>query len=89
MRERSRRGPLEPTVAIWVAVGLVGFVLLPWYGLESGFFSFSWLVEGYPLGDDVAPALFLGLQGRKVWLMPLGLLLLVARRRRSAGPARR
>ena len=58
-----------------MAVGLVGFALLPWYGLDSNFFTLSWLFDGYPLDGDVAPALFLVLQGEKPWLAPLGVLL--------------
>lgn len=57
-------------------MGLAGYALLPWYGLDSNFFTFSWLLDGYPLNEDVAPALFLVLQGEKLWLAPLGVLLL-------------
>ena len=59
-----------------MAVGLAGYCLIPWYGLQSNLFTFGWLADGYPLGSDVAPALFLVLQGEKPWLAPLGLLLL-------------
>ncbi|MCC0030638.1 MAG: iron ABC transporter permease [Brucellaceae bacterium] len=59
-----------------MAAGLVGFCILPWYMLDDGFFSLSWLTEGYPFDDDVAPALFLVAQGEKPWLAPLGVLLL-------------
>ena len=76
MRARETGRLLHPTAALWTAVGLVGFVLLPWYGLDDNFFSLSWLFDGYPLNDDVAPALFLVLQGQKLWLAPMGLLLL-------------
>jgi len=50
--------------------GLVGFILLPWYGVED-FFTFEWLVEGYPFDEDYAPAAFLIAQGEKPWLAPL------------------
>ena len=43
-----------------------------------------WLFDGWPLDDDVAPALFLVLQGQKLWLAPLGLLLLAAAARSGA-----
>jgi iron(III) transport system permease protein len=68
--------PLHPTVLLWTTVGLVGFCLLPWYAVDGGFWSFAWLLEGWPLDDDVAPALFLVLQGEKPWLAPMGLVLL-------------
>ncbi|RWM74726.1 MULTISPECIES: iron ABC transporter permease [Mesorhizobium] len=76
MRVRTATSALHPTVVLWTAVGLVGYALLPWYGLESNFFTLSWLLDGYPHDDDVAPALFLVLQGEKLWLAPLGPLLL-------------
>lgn len=56
---------------------MAGYCLLPWYGLQDNFFTFGWLFEGYPFDDEVAPALFLQLQGEKLWLAPLGLLFLV------------
>jgi iron(III) transport system permease protein len=77
MRPRKTSRVLHPTVVLWTAVGLVGFCLLPWYGLSTNFFTLSWLLDGWPLADDVAPALFLVLQGEKLWLAPIGFLLLV------------
>jgi len=59
-----------------MAVGLCGYVLLPWYMISDGLFSFEWLREGYPFDSDVAPAIFLVMQGEKPWLAPFGLLLL-------------
>lgn len=67
---------LYPTAALWMAVGLVGYAVLPWYGIDDNFFTFRWLLDGYPLDKGVAPALFLNLQGQKLWLAPLGILLL-------------
>lgn len=52
-------------------LGLVGFCLLPWYVQEDGFWTFEWLVDGYPFDTDYAPALFLLIQGEKLWLSPL------------------
>lgn len=68
---------LHPTVALWTAVGLVGFCLLPWYGLRDNFFTLTWLLDGWPLRSNVAPALFLVLQGEKPWLAPMGIILLL------------
>jgi iron(III) transport system permease protein len=75
MRAKAPAGPLHPTLVLWMAVGLAGFVLLPWYGLRDNFFTLGWLFDGYPLEDGVAPAFFLVLQGQKLWLAPLGVLL--------------
>lgn len=66
------------TIALWFAVGLAGFLVLPWYGVDGGFWSFEWLFEGYPLAPEVAPAIFLGLSGERPWLLPLLPLLLLA-----------
>ena len=48
---------------------------MPWYGVEDGFLSFEWLVDGYPFDPDFAPAAFLIGQGEKLWLAPLVLAL--------------
>ena len=60
----------------WIAAGLVGFCLLPWYGVED-FFEFEWLLDGYPFDDDYAPGVFLIGQGEKLWLAPLVIPLLL------------
>lgn len=67
---------MNRTVALWLAVGLVGFAVLPWYGIEYGFWNFEWLFEGYPLDDDSAPGLVQVILGGKPWLAPLALFLL-------------
>ncbi len=72
---QTRRGTVHPTLVLWLIVGWVGFLLLPWYGLEDGIFSLEWLIDGYPMDEDYAPAFFLGLQGEKLWLMPIALFL--------------
>ncbi len=56
---------------LWLTVALAGFCLFPWYMLEDGLFSFEWLFDGYPFDTDYAPALFLLVQGEKLWLAPL------------------
>ena len=59
----------------WIAIGLVGFFAVPWYGVED-FFKFEWLIDGYPFDADYAPAAFLLGQAEKLWLAPLILPLL-------------
>ena len=56
---------------IWAAIGLLSYALLPWYALEDGFFSFSWLLDGHVGDRDLAPALFQWLLHGKWWLAPL------------------
>jgi len=63
-------------IAFWVAVGAVGFVLLPWYSLEASLFSIGWLRA---LGDKAnAPALLQGILHGRTWLLPSGALLVLA-----------
>lgn len=67
--------PTRPVLILWIIVGWVGYCLLPWYGIEDGFFSFGWVFDGYPLDSDYAPAAFLLVQGEKLWLSPVIILL--------------
>jgi iron(III) transport system permease protein len=62
----KRRG-----VTGWLAVGWVGFLLLPWNAIAGqGFLAFNWL-RPYPLEARVAPAAVqLAYHGR-AWLLPL------------------
>nr|WP_306269078.1 ABC transporter permease subunit [Pararhizobium sp. IMCC3301] len=59
-----------PVLIFWIVIGWVGFLLLPWYGIED-FWTFAWLVDGYPWDSDYAPGIFLIAQGEKLWLAPL------------------
>jgi len=60
--------------AVGIALCVVfGVALLPWYAIQDGFWSTAWL-GSYPLSGDAAPALFLWLQGRNLWLLPVGVL---------------
>ena len=77
MRAETATDGFHPAVLLWLVVGWIGYALLPWYGLNDNFFTLGWLFDGYPLDADVAPALFLVLQGQKTWLAPLGALLLL------------
>lgn len=61
---------MNRTVLYWTLAGVAGWCLLPWYTLEDGFWGFEWLLDGYPLDTDYAPALFLVGQGEKLWLLP-------------------
>ena len=59
------------TASLWLAVGLFGSLLLPWYGIEDGFFSFEWVTGDYLFDTDYAPLFWLLLMGEKLWLAPL------------------
>ena len=62
---------LNKSARLWLVLGIVGFCILPWYVQEDGFWGFEWLIDGYPFDPDYAPALFLIVQGEKLWLSPL------------------
>ena len=57
---------------------LIGVALLPWYAIEDGFWAVKWLLSGYPLATESAPALFLWLKGTNLWLLPVALIGLAA-----------
>jgi len=59
----------------WLAVGWIGFVILPWYQQEYGFWTLEWLFDGYPTYVDYAPAILQGTLLEKFWLLPVGLFL--------------
>ncbi len=61
------------SLTFWVAVGWIGLVLLPWYGLEEGFWSLRWLAA-YP-DAATAPAVLQAVQHGRFWLWPLFLAL--------------
>ncbi|NOZ32946.1 MAG: iron ABC transporter permease [Alphaproteobacteria bacterium] len=71
MRNASILRTTHPALNLWLMAGWVGLLLIPWYGVEDGFFSFEWLFGGYPFDADFSPALFLMLAGKKLWLAPL------------------
>ncbi|MEN8196201.1 MAG: iron ABC transporter permease [Pseudomonadota bacterium] len=61
---------------MWLTVGMVGYAILPWYVIEDGFWSFLWLVDGWPLDGDYAPGLLQSTLHGKLWLAPVALPLL-------------
>jgi len=78
LRNEVTKEARHPVLIFWIIVGWVGFFLVPWYGVEDGFFRFEWLFDGYPFDSDYAPAAFLLAQGKKLWLAPLLLPLVAA-----------
>ncbi len=57
-------------------MGWAGFLILPWYAVDGGFWSLEWLLDGYPTDAAYAPALAQVLLHGKIWLAPVALLLL-------------
>ncbi len=67
---------LNRTVVLWLAVGWVGYAVLPWYALDDGFWGFGWIASY--LGDtEHSPGLVSGLTGERPWLAPVALFLLM------------
>ncbi|WP_435137210.1 ABC transporter permease [Pseudopelagicola sp. nBUS_19] len=87
MRKSPNKKSVSPALVFWIFAGWAGYLLLPWYGVEDGFFSLEWLFDGYPFDADYAPAAFLIGQGEKLWLapilLPLSAPLLVLRLKKS------
>ena len=59
------------TASLWLAVGILGSLFLPWYGIEDGFFSFEWITNDYLFDSDYAPLFWQLAIGEKPWLSPL------------------
>ncbi len=68
---------MDRSVVLWLAVGGIGFAVLPWYAVEDGFWAFAWVFDGYPLDADYAPGLVQVFAGGKVWLAPVAVFLLL------------
>ena len=60
-------------IAFWLAVGAVGFIVVPWYALERSLFSPDWIVGYFDAAN--APALLQAIQHGRAWLASLGALL--------------
>lgn len=54
----------------WAGLAAAGYLALPWYVIEDGFFSPSWLPY-YPLDPELAPAPLQAAAYGKVWLLLL------------------
>jgi iron(III) transport system permease protein len=63
---------VQLTIPLWLAVGCIGFVLVPWYGLEDGILRTP--VSDY-LRSDAAPGLLQALNFGRWWLWPLAVAL--------------
>ncbi len=55
-------------LVLWLAAGLVGVLLLPWYAVEGTFWSFAWVASDDPRD---ASALFQVLSHGRLWLLPI------------------
>lgn len=67
---------MNRTVLIWLVVAWTGFLALPWYAVEDGFWSLQWVVDGFPF-DDYSPLAVLLAAGESLWISPIVLFLLI------------
>lgn len=58
------------TAKVWLVLALAGYICLPWYGLDRGFFSLSWILNysAVESGSGFYRAFILG---DRPWLMAL------------------
>ena len=59
--------PAKKNVPITLAIGLFGFVVLPWYALEESLFAIEWL-PFYPFDPELAPAWLQAIEYDRPWL---------------------
>src|SRR6266568_5185405 len=70
--DTARRG-----IGAWLAVGWLGFAVLPWSAIGGGgFFAWQWL-GAYPWAPASAPALVLLFRHDRLWFVPLLIVLLM------------
>ena len=65
---------MDRVVVGWAAAGVIAYALLPWYGIEDGFFSLGWL-RGYPASRAAGSALVQAFLLGRVSLLPVALFL--------------
>lgn len=69
-------------------VGLLAMIVLPWYRIEGGFYSFGWL-SSYPNDLAIAPAALEIFEFGRWWLLVAAVPLLVAGASRFIGAPER
>src|SRR6266536_2548459 len=67
---------VDRPVALWLTIGAVGFLLVPWYAVDRGVWHFGWLATF--AAPEHAPALWQAIAYGRWWLLPLGVLLAIA-----------
>ena len=79
--------PQRKAIALWLTVGAVGFLAIPWYALQDSILSGAWL-RNYSAREN-APALVQVLRHGRIWLLAIGAMLLLAAPLLAPGIARR
>lgn len=68
---------MNKNLILWLTIGLVGFLIFPWYAIEDGFWSFEWLWDGFPHDSSYAPGLIQIFVADRYWLAPVLFFLLI------------
>jgi iron(III) transport system permease protein len=63
-------------IRLWLAIGWIGILLLPWYAIDPSFWDARWLAK-YP-GGNTAPLVLQLFGPGRWWLLPAALALLAA-----------
>ena len=77
----------EHALLAWLAAGIVGFTLLPWYMQQQSTLSLGWL-PAFSSADSAPALLQAALHGR-AWLWPVGVLLAAIAALCARGPLQR
>ena len=64
----------DRTLRLWLVIGAIGFLFVPWYSVQDSLFGIAW-IKNFTAKDN-APALLQALMHGRVWLLPLGVLLM-------------
>ena len=59
---------MRKIILIWLLVAWIGFFIFPWYIIEDGIWSLSWIFDGYPFDGEYAPAFLQAFVAGKWWL---------------------
>jgi len=62
--------PVRRALLAWLATGVAGFFVVPWYALQDTLLSVGWL--GAYAGKDNAPGVLQAALHGRAWLWPIG-----------------
>jgi iron(III) transport system permease protein len=79
--------PLRRALLVWLILGAVGFLMVPWYALQDTIVGIGWLSQF--ASKDNAPAVIQALSHGRSWLWPIGIIVAAGFLLLPAGVARR
>ena len=69
MKRDLQKAGIDSNLRLWLLVGVAGFFLLPWYGLED-FWTLEWVLSFPLFSSDNPSGLYLILKGDSLWILP-------------------